>query len=186
MKSRFIYLIIMFILAFPLVAHSAFWESEVTQVGTIGPRANSDYGRLIFKFDLPEQLNGVIIDYAELIFAAAPDTGSGFVCLMGAFPVTRSWEAAGLSWSGSWTNSGGDYTDSIYSTCLIRNSRDRLTRMDITDIVQMWVDITSTNHGLIVMPLESSNRFLKLHDSNKLPPGVKAKVRVFYSKEPDN
>jgi len=102
---------------------------------------------------------------------------------MGAFPVTRSWETAGLSWSDGWTNSGGDYADTIYSSCLIRSSTDRVTRIDITDIVQMWVDGTLTNHGLIVMPLEDSERFLKLHTSPNLPPNVEAKVKVFYTRE---
>jgi hypothetical protein len=55
--------------------------------------------------------------------------------------------------------------------------------MDITDIVQMWAEGDLANHGLILMPLEDSGRFLKLHTTPGLPPGAKAKVRVFYTPE---
>jgi len=49
--------------------------------------------------------------------------------------------------------------------------------------VQMWVDGTLDNHGVILMPLEDSGRFMKLHTGVNLPPSVKAKVRIFYTRE---
>lgn len=182
MKKKIILLSFLMLLAFFATANSAYWETAVTQAGTISPNLSSAFGRLLFKFDLPEQLNVVTIDYAELVFIATPDTGRSYICLMGAYPLTKNWASANLSWSDGWTTPGGDFTDTIYSTCLIRSSQDRVTRMDITDIVQMWVDGTLTNHGLIMMPLEDSNRFLKLHTNPQLPPGVKAKVRIFFTK----
>jgi hypothetical protein len=181
MKAKTICLMTLFLLVLCASAHPAYWESSVTQVGTLSPGQNSDYGRLLFKFDLPEQVNGAFIDYAELRFTATPDTGSSYICLMGVFPVATSWESANLSWSSGWSNPGGDYIDTIYSSCVIRTSTDRLTRADITEIVQMWVDSTLTNNGVILMPLEDGSRFMKLHDTNGFPQGVKAKVRVFYS-----
>ena len=107
--------------------------------GSEGPRAHEAglerseaWVRLAARYlrDLPQQLDGVIIDYAELVFTATPDTGSGYICLMGAYPVTKAWKSANLSWSEAWTNTGGDYADSIYSTGVIRTSTDRPTRMD--------------------------------------------------------
>jgi hypothetical protein len=183
MKKRLICSTILFFLAFSVTANSSYWESSDIELASISPKAGSDHGRLLFRFDLPAQLNDCTIDYAELVFAATADTGSGRICLMGAFPVTKSWDSANLSWSDGWTNSGGDYADSRYSTALIRSSTNRLTRMDITDIVQMWVDSTLVNHGLILMPLEDPDRFLKLHTTTDLGPGVKAKVRLFYTHE---
>jgi hypothetical protein len=181
MKKKIILLSFLMLFAFCMTADSAYWETTVTQVGTISPNPSSGFGRLLFKFDLPEQLNGVTIDYAELVFIATPDTGRSYICLMVACPLTNNWASANLSWSDGWTTPGGDFTDTIYSTCLIRTSQDRLTRMDITDIVQMWVDGTLTNHGLIMMPLEDSNRFLKLHTNPQWSPDVKAKVRIFFT-----
>jgi hypothetical protein len=181
MKKKMIFLGFLVVLAFSVIAESAYLETSVTQVATISPNQSSDFGRLLFKFDLPEQLNGVIIDYAELIFIATPDTGSSYICLMGAYPLTRNWESANLSWSGGWTTPGGDFTDTIYSSSLIRSSTERLTRIDITDIMQMWMDGTITNYGLMVIPLEDSARFLKLHANSAWSPEVKAKVRIFYT-----
>ena len=183
MKRKSVFLTILIVLAFSLAANSAYWESPVKQVASISPKLSSQFGRLLFKFDLPQQLDGVIIDYAELVFTATPDTGSGYICLMGAYPVTKDWKSDNLSWSEAWTNTGGDYADSIYSTGVIRTSTDRPTRMDITDIVQMWADGDLANYGLILMPLEDLGRFLKLHTTPGLPEGAKAKVRVYFTPE---
>jgi hypothetical protein len=184
MKKKIILLSFLMLLAFFITANSAYWEATVTQAGTISLNPSSGFGRLLFKFDLPEQLNGVTIDYAELVFIATPDTGRSYICLMVAYPLTKKWESANLSWSDGWTNPGGDFADTIYSTCLIRSSTEHPTRMDITDIVQMWVDGTLTNHGLIMMPLEDSNRFLKLHTNPQWSPDVKTKVRIFFTAPP--
>ena len=181
MNKKMIFLTFFLLLVFSVTVESAYWEASVTQVATISPNQSSGFGRLLFKFDLPDQLNGTFIDYAEVIFTATPDTGNSYICLMGAYPLTKNWEPADLSWSEGWTTAGGDFADTIYSSCLIGSSTERLTRIDITDIVQMWMDGAITNYGLIVMPLEDSNRFLKLHTNSELPPDVKAKVRIFYT-----
>ncbi len=186
MKTRSLIPAILFLLVLCASANSAYWEDSVSTLGTIAPNQGAEFGRLLFKFDLPNELDGAVIDYAELIFTATPDTGTSYICLMGVFPVSTSWESANLSWSSGWTNSGGDYVDSIFSTCLIRRSEDKLTRADITDVAQLWADGTLPNYGLIVMPLEDLGRYLKLHESSSLPQGVKAKVRVFYSRKAED
>lgn len=58
---------------------------------------------------------------------------------------------------------------------------DGSLRDEVTDIVQLWVDGTIANNGLIVMPLEDSRRPLKLHSTPDSDPGAKAKVRIWYS-----
>jgi hypothetical protein len=181
MKKKTFYLTIMLWLVLLASAHSAYWESSITQVGIISPGPTSDAGRILVKFELPEQLNGALIDYAELMFTATPDTGSGYICILGAFPVTKNWESGVVSWSGGWDNAGGDYTDSMYACSLIRTSPDLITRIDISGIVQSWVDGDLPNYGLIIMPLENPNRFLKLHSTPGFAPNIKAKVRIFYT-----
>ncbi len=183
MRNRLIHLTILILLGFCVSANAAYWESSVTAAGTISPTAGSDYGRILFKFDLPGQFNDVIIDYAELIFTSTPDTGSSYISLLGAFPVARNWESGIVSWSSGWINPGGDYIDSIYTCCRIRISPDEATSMDITDIVQMWADGAISNYGLILIPLEDSNRFLKLQTTASFTSGVKAIVRIFYTRE---
>jgi hypothetical protein len=181
MRQKSILMTIVFVLSLSLAASSAYWESSTIEIGSISPNTPTEFGRLLFKFDLPEQMDGATIDYAVLLFTATPDTGSSYICLMGAFPVTKSWASATLFWTEGWTKSGGDYADTIYCTGVIRTSTDELSWMDITDIVQMWADTTLTNYGVMVMPLEDSDRFLKLHDTPGLPPTAKAKVRIYYT-----
>ena len=181
MKKKTVYLTLLLWLILLASAHSAYWESPITQVGVISPNPSSEAGRILVKFDLPEQLNGAFIDYAELSFTATPDTGSSYICLLGAFPVTKSWESGVISWSGGWNNAGGDYTDSMYACTLIRTSPDLPTTIDISGIVQSWVDGALRNYGLIIMPLEDANRFLKLRSTAGFAPNVKAKVRIFFT-----
>jgi hypothetical protein len=181
MKKKSILLGFLLLSAFCSSASAALWETPVAQVATISPNEASSFGRLLFRFDLPDQLAGATVDYAELIFTATPDTGNSYICFMGAYPLTKNWEAEDISWSEAWTNAGGDFADSIFSSGLIGVTTNRLTRLDITDMVQMWVVGTSANYGLIVMPLEDSDRFLKLHSNAQLPPNVMAKVRIFYT-----
>ena len=183
MKKKTHYLTLLLWLILLTSAHSAYWESSITQVGIISPDPALDAGRILVKFDLPEQLTGALIDYAELMFTATPDTGLGYICILGAFPVTKSWQSGVVSWSGGWDNAGGDYTDSSYACSLIRTSPDQITRIDISEIVQSWVDGDLPNFGLIIMPLENPNRFLKLHSTQGFAPNVKAKVRIFYTAE---
>jgi hypothetical protein len=66
---------------------------------------------------------------------------------------------------------------------LILTTVDGSLRDEVTDIVQLWVDGTIVNNGLIVMPLEDSRRPLKLHSTPDLNLGAKAKVRVWYTPE---
>jgi hypothetical protein len=182
MKSKLMILTVLFLLCFYLPANSAYWESPVTEVGSISPAAHSDWGRILLKFDLPGQLTEVTIDYAELLFHVVPDTGSSYIRLMGAFPVAKSWEKGSISWSSGWDKAGGDYLDSIYSSCRIRTSPEELTRVDITSILQMWIDGIIPNYGLILIPLEDPTRLLELKPGSNLPNGAKAMVRVFYTK----
>jgi hypothetical protein len=181
MKNKTIYLTLLLCLILWASARSDYWESPITQWGVISPHPNSVSGRILVKFSLPEQLNGAFIDYAELTFTATPDTGSSYICLLGAFPVTKSWESGVVSWSGGWDNAGGDYIESTYACSLIRTSPDQPTRIDVSEIVSMWVDGTIPNYGLIIMPLEDSNRFFELHSTAGLPANIMAKVRIFFS-----
>ena len=108
MKKKMILLSCLLLLVFSITSEAAFWEASVTQVATIGPTESSGFGRLLFRFELPDQLKGVTIDYAELVFTATPDTGSSYICLMGAYPVTKRWESEDLAWSdGSAAQQGG-------------------------------------------------------------------------------
>jgi hypothetical protein len=153
---------------------------SVSQTATID-LTNSDAGRLLFKFDLPQELSKGFIDYAELIFKSEPEPSSSNRVIISGFPLTKSWDEKSVSWTNPWTTGGGDYLDTIMATCLNPKQKTRLTSLDITEIVRMWVEEIIPNYGLILMDADRVDGKLKLQQSPKLPEGIKAQVRIFYT-----
>lgn len=48
-----------------------------------------------------------------------------------------------------WTTEGGDYDDTMVLTSSIHNGVERVS-VDVTDIVEQWIDESRDNHGLLV------------------------------------
>ena len=142
---------------------------------------SSDAGRILLKFDLPEELDKAFIDYAEVFFKAEPNPSSTHRVVISGFPLTRSWDKQTVSWSSPWTNDGGDYVDTIMVTCLDSKQESKLTSLDITGIVRLWIEEEISNFGLILMDSDREDGKLKLQESSKLPEDIKAQVRIFYT-----
>ena len=181
MKRMRIFLItVSFFIFLSLGVQAAQLNITVSQTATIDS-TNSDAGRLIFKFDLPEELSKGFIDYAELVFKSKPELLSSHSVIISGFPLTKSWDEENVSWTNPWTTGGGDYLDTIMATCLNPKQKTRLTSLDITQIVRMWVEEKIPNYGLILMDADRVDGKLKLQQSLKLPEGTKAQVRIFYT-----
>lgn len=160
--------------------HAAQVNFSVVQTATIDS-TSSDAGRLLFKFDLPEELDEAFIDYAELLFKAEPKPASLRRVVVGGFPLTKDWNEGNVSWTNPWTDDGGDYIDTIMATCLNSKEEARLTSLDITEILRLWIEEEISNFGLVLMDLDREDGKLKLQQSSKLPEGIKAEIRIFYT-----
>jgi len=170
----------LFIVCFSFSVQSAQVTIPVTNGATIDS-TSSDAGRLLFKFALPQELDGACIDYAELLFEVKPEPSSTRRIVIGGFALNKDWDARSISWTEPWTSDGGDYIDTLMATCLNSKEEKRLTSLDITEIVRLWVEEKVSNFGLILMDSDRENGKLKLQQSSILPEGVKAQVRVFYT-----
>jgi len=156
-------------------------DIDVSDVCIISPGNDSLSSRVLLKFDLPSKLSDKRIDYAEVVFEAKIDTLSRFSVMFAGYPVTFDWNKAAVSWSGSWTNEGGDYNDSLYEIGLIKAGGNGVVRFDITRLVTSWQQEAISNYGLIIIPLEEDRRITELLHPSGYPQGVYAKVRIYFS-----
>lgn len=180
MKKFLLISVVLVIISFTLDAQAAEVTVSVTQAATIDSQC-LDAGRLLFKFDLPKELNGAFIDYAEVIFKAEPIPVSSRRAVIGGFPLSNDWNESSVSWNYPWSSDGGDYVDTIMASCLVSDSEQRLTSLDVTEILRLWVEKKISNFGLILMDLDRADGKLKLQETTMLPQGAKAQVRVFYT-----
>ena len=156
-------------------------DINVSDACMINPGHDSLSSRVLLKFDLPSKLSDKRIDYAEVVFKAKIDTLSRFSVMFAGYPVTTDWNKATASWSGTWSNAGGDYNDSLYEIGLIKARGDGQVRFDITRLVTSWQQVAISNYGLIIIPLEEDRKITELIHPSGFPQGVYAKVRIYFS-----
>ncbi len=166
----------LFVVCFNFSAQSAQVIIPVSKTATIDS-LSKDSGSLLFKFDLPEELNGVFIDYAELLFEVEPEPTSSRRVVLGGFPLSKDCKLDNLSW----TDISSACIDTLMATCLSSKQQDGLTSLDITEIARLWVEKEISNFGLLLMDLDRPDGKLKLEQNPNLPDGIKAQVRIFYT-----
>jgi len=156
-------------------------DIEVSNACIISPGVDSLSSRVLLKFDLPSKLDDKRIDYAEVVFYANIDTLSRHSVMFAGYPINSDWNKATASWSGTWTNEGGDYNDSLYEIGLIKARGDGKVRFDITRLVTSWQQESLPNYGLIIIPVEEERKITGLVHPSDFPQGVFAKVTIYFS-----
>jgi len=164
------------------LVNSAEVTIPVSQTAVICSGFDSNYGRLLFKFDLPKELDSAFIDYAEIVFKAEPEPSyaDAKLVVVGAFPVTNDWTADNVTWSLPWSNPGGDYIDSIYDSALLLKSDGYEIGLDITQITRLWAEKSLSNYGLILLAVDP-DCFLKLSHHSSFEKNGNVEVKIYYT-----
>jgi hypothetical protein len=111
----------------------------------VRPDSGSDR-RGLLKFDLGSIPANSTITSATL-YLYSQDSKAGQTTYI--YRVTSNWSENSATWS-TWTLPGGDFdSDTSYFTFLPAQSNCMLT-LDLTSLVQAWVDGTSPNYGLLL------------------------------------
>ena len=126
---------------------------ELVESACVVNPAHPEVSRLLARFELPPALLGSSIDYAELRAAvgAASDREEFTV---EAFPVTREWSPAAVSWDVGWETGADSWDGELGTFCdVVRSGPGTWTvRMDVTAIVQDWVLPGRQSDGLVLVP----------------------------------
>jgi hypothetical protein len=107
---------------------------------------NSADRRGLLKFDLSSIPQNAIISSATL-YLYEKDNKAGQLTHI--YRVTSNWNENTVTWL-TWTLLGGDFDNSVSYFTYIPDQKNCMAALDITNLVQAWVNGTSTNHGLML------------------------------------
>jgi hypothetical protein len=130
-------------------------EVPVSQIALITPGIrNQDPAmgpRLCVKFEIPENIRGVEIGYADLVIhQTLPVISNDSLALFEAFALQSNWNEA-IRWN-DFPIAGGDVDSNFYAAYTHRCGADSIISLDITSMAQNWNDHRESNFGLLIIP----------------------------------
>jgi hypothetical protein len=66
------------------------------------------------------------------------------------YRVTHTWSEGLVTWNSPWTIHGGDFDKSIAFASFLPNQLNCMVTLDLTDLVQRWVNGTYPNYGVFL------------------------------------
>lgn len=113
--------------------------------------------RVLTKFDLPSDIEGSEVDYAELRIPVAAQAMGRDIGIR-VFRVDRSWSSSNATWLAPWRTPGGDLVRVPGAVTIMRATMSQKgpleIALDATAIVQYWADHPSENYGVAVTSLD--------------------------------
>lgn len=108
--------------------------------------------RGLVRFDLPEELDGMTIEFAVVEFRAcvAASDAAGMLTL-DVFPVATEWSGGAAAWADGWTTAGGDYDRTLHAVWTAASGEDSVVRFDVTTFARAWASGARPNNGIIVL-----------------------------------
>jgi len=107
--------------------------------------------RSLMRFDLPEGLTGVTVEFAVVEFrAAVSGSGEAGVLTLDVFPMTREWSGDAVAWGEGWDTPGGDFDATRHAVWTAAAGLSSVVRFDATEMVAGWVSGERRNCGLLV------------------------------------
>jgi hypothetical protein len=154
-------------------------EVPVSQIAIISPGPHvedlSSGPRVCLKFNLPEELRGVEIGFAEVVIhfnlpVASEDSLALFEC----FALTSIW-SEGIRWN-DFPTPGGVVDSNFYATYTHWCGRDSVASFDITPLAQRWNETPESNNGILVIP--SKTDFSSFRQFQFLPEQLRSLVTL--------
>ena len=137
---------------------------------------------ILLHFTLPRQLVGSQIDRAWLQFAVdSPDTLQRTLKLA-CVKVNSAWNYSSLNVMNQRIVFDSSLSFVTFVDMESGASRDRICRMDITDLVSDWAASPQSNYGLFIRQMQpTSAAFSVSSGAVGMPSGVTATVEIFYT-----
>jgi len=168
----------LFLSASPLGATTL--EIPIAEVTKLSPSDSLQAGRFLIRFSLPKELDGATIDFAQLEISLGIEQAEDRPVTLECCALAKDWNAQTVSWSEPWSNPGGDLSDSNKTVLTLYSGGEMFCRTNITHLLQVWAD-GGANYGLILKAVQDQNLSLNRLDTSALPPGIKARVKIWYT-----
>ncbi len=107
-------------------------------------------GRLMLKFDLPDELSGTEITFAELLVPLTAFIPDSSALAVESRPLLISWIPAEVTWDDLWDSLTSDVMAEQGTQFATATAGAQEAYFDITDIVRSWQDTSVVNNGLIL------------------------------------
>ena len=174
MILRLIGLTALAILGVTICAQGARTTVDVADVAVLTPPGESDeMARYLISFEIPEVLDGVAIDFAQLRMRAevtSPVGESLPPLVIETYPVTTAWDAESVGWSTDWETAGGDFDEHGCATYVSDASETMSVSLDLTHVVQRWVSDETENCGMIILLPAVCGHAITTVDQQSNPP----------------
>jgi len=155
-------------------------EIPIAEVTKLSPPDTLQAGRFLLRFPLPGELDGATIDFAQLEITLGIEQAENRPVTLECCALVTDWDVETVSWAEPWSNPGGDLSDSNKTVFTFYSGGKVFCRADITYLLQAWAN-GEANCGLILKAVNDQNLSLSRLDTSVLPPGAKARVRVWYT-----
>jgi len=134
------------------VSSAAIIEIDLSAAAAVAGNAGSPPLHLA-RFDLPGHLADADIDLAVVEFCADVDCEAevGGITL-NAYLVTEDWEAGLVDWDGFHRGGNEPFDRSLRAMWGTAAGDSTLVRLDVTEMVALWADGSTTNRGLALIP----------------------------------
>ena len=112
----------------------------------VRPNNNADR-RGLLRFDLSDIPANAVISSAELYLYEQEDKLEQVTYV---YRVTTPWTESGVTWNSPWTTPGGDFANSPAYALFIPGQSGCSITLDLTNLVQAWVEGTYPNYGVLL------------------------------------
>lgn len=158
-------------------------EIPVSQIAAISPGVHNQdlsFGpRLCLKFNMPEELRGIELGFAELIIHQfLPIQSNDSLAVFEVFAMSSSWNE-GYRWN-DFLVFGGAIDSNQYATYTQRCGADSAVSMDITQMAQNWNDYRDINFGVLLIPRTTNWQALREYnpDIGRLRGSIILKITI--------
>ncbi len=118
------------------------------------PAESEETTRYLLALPLPAALEGSTIDFAKLTMGVQVGTvelsWEETPFIVDAHAVTTEWDPEAVGWSTGWDTPGGDFDESTHSSHIGVADTTASVSLDLTHVLQMWVDGSIGNAGIII------------------------------------
>ena len=133
-------------------AQAAGLTIPLAEAAVISEPGNPTNVRVLLRFDVPLSLSGSTVDLAMLHIALPLAEADVDEVPFEVFPVTREWSAGEVAWDEGWADGDGTWSRADGALIDIPVGEERSVRIDVTRLVQTWVDGGLANHGSVLVP----------------------------------
>jgi hypothetical protein len=158
------------------VSYAAQLSIQVSSVACVSSEDESQNG-IVVKFDLPSSLENSTIDLAEMYFVISSESADSSAFDLIAHPVQTEWNPQYVTWS----EMADRLNDSLVTSGGTDNDAEQQSRLNLTHILQGWIDGDFTNHGVMIMSMPDASRPICFESYPGAQPSVKAVVKIYYT-----